>query len=139
LANAVRKARAVSKRFPGGWVLAADTMIEFSGRLYGKPRDRRQAIGWMTRLTGKVHRLATGVVLRKDRVEIRRVVLTRVKLRALDRAELGRVLRRPDQLAGGYAIRRGRDPLVERIWGSFTNVVGLPMETVLPLLRRLHV
>lgn len=93
----------------------------------------------MTRLTGKVHRLATGVVLRKDRVEIRRVVLTRVKLRALDRAELGRVLRRPDQLAGGYAIRRGRDPLVERIWGSFTNVVGLPMETVLPLLRRLHV
>jgi predicted house-cleaning NTP pyrophosphatase (Maf/HAM1 superfamily) len=40
-------------------------------------------------------------------------------------------------MAGGYAIRPGRDPLVEKISGSFTNVVGLPMEVVLPILRKL--
>jgi septum formation protein len=59
----------------------------------------------------------------------------------MDLVALKRVLRRsdPTRYAGGYAVRRRHDPLIERIDGSFSNVVGLPMETLVPLLRSLRI
>ncbi len=139
LANARRKAAAVARRHPGRWVLAADTLIEFEGSLHGKPRDFRAAEALLARMAGRAHRLATGVVLQRDRRRIERVAFTRVMMRAQPRERIRAVVRksRATRLAGGYAIRRGRDPLVERLRGSFTNVVGLPMEIVSPLLRSL--
>src|SRR5262245_50407356 len=65
LANARLKAAPVARRFPEDWVLAADTMIEFEGRLYGKPRDRKAALALLGAMAGRTHRLATGVVLRR--------------------------------------------------------------------------
>jgi septum formation protein len=135
LENAKRKARAVSRLFPDRWVLAADTLIEYGGRIYGKPKDRKGAVRVLARLAGRTHNLSTAVVLRKGRRVLRRIDRTRVTLRALSAAQISKILRRPEKLAGGYAIRRGRDPLVRSIDGSFTNVVGLPMEVVLPMLR----
>lgn len=138
LANAERKAAAVSRRCPGRWVLAADTLIEFEGKQYGKPRSAAAAVALLTRLAGHTHRLATAVVLQCGDRKIQRVAFTRVTMRAQPRSKIAAVVRRsrPTRLAGGYAIRPGRDPLVERLGGSFTNVVGLPMEIVVPLLRR---
>lgn len=138
LENARRKARSVARKVPGRWVLAADTLIEFRGRKFGKPAGPAAAVRTLLAMAGKTHRLATGVVLRKGSRELSTVAISRVRLRRLDPDGIRRALRglRPERFAGGYAIRRGRDPLVESIRGSFSNVVGLPLERVTPLLRK---
>lgn len=149
LENARRKARAVD----GDRVLAADTMVAYRGRLYGKPPSRETAVRWLARMAGRTHVIATGVVFREGGRAVERYVETKVTLRALDRASIARLLSTydPTKFAGGYVMRRGagppepaggsggdarrrRDPLIENIDGSFTNVMGLPMEAVLPLI-----
>jgi septum formation protein len=137
-ANARRKAAAVAGRFPHTWVLAADTMIAFEGRIYGKPPHLKAALRLLRRLAGRTHTLGTAFVLQKDRFRIGKFVTSRVTLR--ENPPLEEILRRqdPTRLAGGYAIRPKNDPLVERIEGSVTNVIGLPMETLEPLLRQLN-
>ncbi|MBI5367271.1 MAG: Maf family protein [Planctomycetes bacterium] len=137
-ANARRKALAVARRAPDAVVLAADTAIEVDGRPFGKPRSRAEALAVLLRLAGREHRLATGIcVAERGRVRVGATV-SRVRLRALPRARLAALLARydPTAFAGGYSIRRGRDPLVARVTGSRSNVMGLPMEQVAPLLAR---
>lgn len=138
MANARLKAGAVARRFPDTWVLAADTMIADGGRIYGKPRDRKAAARLLRRLAGRTHVLGTGVVLQKGRFRIARYVTSRVTLRPDPPVEKVLARRDPTRFAGGYAIRPGRDPLIEKIEGSVTNVIGLPMERVGPLLKALE-
>ncbi|MFN3485502.1 MAG: Maf family protein [Planctomycetota bacterium] len=137
LANARRKAAAVARRFPNTWVLAADTMLEFRGRLYGKPRSRAAAERLLRRLAGRTHVIGTAFVLQKNTFRIERFVRSRVTLR--ENPPLGKILLRydPTRFAGGYALKPRRDPLVARVEGSVTNVIGLPMEELEPLLRNL--
>lgn len=137
LENALRKARAVARRFPDRWILAADTLIEYRGKIYGKPRDRKSAVAVLASLAGKTHNLSTAVVLQRGRRVWRRIDRTQVTLRPLTPGQISKIVRNPEKLAGGYAIRPGRDPLVESIRGSFSNVVGLPMDVVMPLLKKL--
>lgn len=137
LANAKRKADAVARRFSDTWVLAADTMIEFDGKIYGKPRDRKAAVRLLRRLAGKTHVLATGAVLQKGSFRILKYVTSKVTLHADPPIE--RLVKRsdPTQYAGGYKIREKNDPLIAKIEGSVSNVVGLPMEALAPLLKSL--
>jgi len=137
LANAKLKAAAVAKRFPDTWVLAADTMIAYRGKIYGKPSSRKAALRLFRLLAGKTHILATGVCLRKGRIRIVKCVTSRVVVRKDPPIE--KVLRThdPTRFAGGYAIRARNDPMIERIEGSRSNVIGLPMEVLEPLLRDL--
>jgi septum formation protein len=134
--NARRKARAVAERHPGQPVLAADTIVVCEGRVLGKPADEEMAkkmLGW---LSGRTHEVVTGVVLvLPDGKKIREsVVRTRVKFRSLETPEVEAYVKEVDVLdkAGAYALQDGGDRLVERVEGSRSNVIGLPMETVLP-------
>ena len=134
--NARRKARAVAEKHPGQPVLAADTIVVCEGRVLGKPADEevaRQMLAW---LSGRTHEVVTAAVLvLPDGKKIREsVVRTRVKFRELAVAEVEAYVREIDVLdkAGAYALQDGGDRLVERVEGSRSNVVGLPMETVLP-------
>ena len=134
--NARRKAQAVAERHPGQPVLAADTIVVCEGRILGKPADEemaRQMLGW---LSGRTHEVVTAVVLvLPDGKKIREsVVRTRVKFRELGKAEVEAYVREIEVLdkAGAYALQDGGDRLVERVEGSRSNVIGLPMETVLP-------
>jgi len=134
--NARRKARAVAEKHPGQPVLAADTIVVCEGRVLGKPADEevaRQMLAW---LSGRTHEVVTAAVLvLPDGKKIREsVVRTRVKFRELAAAEVEAYVREIDVLdkAGAYALQDGGDRLVERVEGSRSNVVGLPMETVLP-------
>lgn len=134
-ANARRKAKAVVERNPRRAVLAADTLV-VCGKNHGKPADEpmaREMLGW---LSGRVHEVVTAAVLmmpggKKSREA---VVRTRVMFRALARAEVEAYVREVDVLdkAGAYALQDGGDRLVERVEGSRSNVIGLPLETVLP-------
>jgi len=135
-ANARRKAKAVVERNLGKPVLAADTLVICEGRIMGKPADEemaKQMLGW---LSGRIHEVITAAVLmmpggKKSREAI---VRTRVKFRPLEAREVSDYVREVDVLdkAGAYALQEGGDRLVERVEGSRTNVIGLPMETVLP-------
>lgn len=138
MTNARLKADAVARRFPTEWVLAADTMISYGGRIYGKPRDRKAAVRLLRSLSGKTHVLGTGVVLQKGSFRIVKFVTSKVTVR--DNPPVEKIVSRmdPTRYAGGYAIRARNDPLIRRIDGSVTNVIGLPMEVVEPLLRRLN-
>lgn len=134
--NARRKARAVAERHPGQPVLGADTIVVCEGRVLGKPANEevaKQMLGW---LSGKTHEVVTAVVLvLPDGKKIREsVVRTRVKFRELGLTEVESYVRETDVLdkAGAYALQDGGDRLVERVEGSRSNVIGLPMETVLP-------
>jgi septum formation protein len=137
VANARLKAAAVARRFPTDWVLAADTMIAFGGRIYGKPRDLKAARRLLERLSGRTHVLGTGVVLQKGSFRIVKYVTSKVTLR--EDPPLDRILAKGDAVkyAGGYAIRLRNDPLIARVDGSVSNVIGLPLEAVRPLLDQL--
>jgi septum formation protein len=136
--NARRKGAIVARRHPDDWVLSADTMITLDGRFYGKAKNLADGVHTLLKFAGRTHELATGVVLRRGVRVIEKIVRSRVSMRPNDRAAIERVCRRrdPRRFAGGYAIQEQDDPLVTRVDGSFSNVVGLPMEVVTPLLRR---
>ncbi len=134
--NARRKARAVAGRKPGLAVLAADTIVVCQGKILGKPADEEMARQMLTSLSGHIHEVVTAVVLvLPDGKKIREsVVRTRVKFRNLSPEEVDDYVRSTDVLdkAGAYALQEGGDRIVERVEGSRSNVIGLPMEIVLP-------
>lgn len=134
LENARRKGIVVARRHPDAWVLSADTMIEFEGRIHGKPSGHEDGVELLARMAGRTHRLATGVVLRRRSRAIERVAITLVTMKNNSRERIAKIVKTPTRFAGGYAIEERNDPLVDHVEGSFTNVVGLPMEVVVPLL-----
>jgi septum formation protein len=138
--NAYRKARLVAKRFPDALVLAADTLVCLETELFGKPADLAEAQRMLERLQGRPHRVITGTCLVHLR-EHRQAVFTEstaVVFRRLDEADIQEYFRRVNPLdkAGAYAIQEKGDLIVERIEGSYSNVVGLPMEWLLAELER---
>ena len=137
LENARRKASPHPSKNPDSWVLSADTRIEFEGKIYGKPSGREEGVDLLHKMGGKVHLLATGVVLRRGKRIIEKVVKTKVTIRPTDKKSLRKYVTKPQRFAGGYSIRKKNDPVVQKVQGSFSNVVGLPMETVTPILVRL--
>ena len=132
LVNAYRKARAVAKRHPGALVLGADTLVYLGTTLYGKPANLADARRMLRELAGHTHQVVTGVCLLH--VAKRRCRLfaetTRVTFRPLTRAEINAYLAAIEPLdkAGAYAIQDRGGEIVEHIHGSFSNVVGLPVE-----------
>jgi septum formation protein len=130
--NAYRKARAVAKKFPDSLVLGADTLVYLGTRLFGKPTNMEDAFAMLEQLRGKTHEVVTGVCLMHLRQHRERVfqVSTLVTFRPLDEADIRRYLARVNPLdkAGAYAIQEEGDLIVESVLGSYTNVVGLPVE-----------
>ena len=123
------KARAVHARVPGTWVLAADTAVALENEILGLPRDAAEAAAMLRRLAGREHRVLTAVVLLSPQNRIAaRSVETSVTFRALDDAEIARYVASGEPLdkAGAYGIQGRGGVLVDRVHGSYSNVVGLP-------------
>jgi septum formation protein len=130
--NAYRKARAVSKRFPDMLVIGADTVVYLDTMAYGKPRSMEEAGEMLSRLQGRSHQVVTGVCLVHLRRHRQRLFSdsTVVTFRPLNDSQIHRYLEavRPFDKAGAYAIQEQGDELIESIDGSYSNVVGLPLE-----------
>jgi septum formation protein len=128
------KAAMVAARRSTSWVLAADTTVELDGEIFGKPLDGEDAARMLTRLAGREHRVATGfALLAPGGIERSAdVVVTRVRFRAVDDAAIRAYVDsdEPTGKAGGYAIQGQGAALIDRIDGSFTNVIGLPLVEV---------
>lgn len=134
LRMADEKAAAAAERRPTAWVLAADTVVALDDVALGKPRTHEEAVGMLTQLSGRAHVVYTGVVLlRPASVPAERAVIaTRVSFRALGAAEIRAYVASGEPLdrAGAYAIQGAGAHLVDRVEGSYTNVIGLPLAEV---------
>lgn len=134
-----RLARAKAGAIPGDGrpVLGADTAVVLDGSILGKPADTADAARMLRALSGREHRVHSAVALvAGDRCE-ECCVTVRVRMRQLDDAEIDAYCRTGEPLdkAGGYAIQGRAAAFVERIDGSYTAVVGLPLYETLALLR----
>lgn len=129
---AVEKAAVITENIPDRLVLAADTVIGLDGRIVGKPSDAAEAASLLRAMSGRWHSVFTGYALRGPAVEISRVIETRVKFRDLPDKEIDAYVASGEGLdkAGAYAIQGGAAHMVEKIDGSYTNVVGLPLAEV---------
>src|SRR5262245_46203698 len=136
------KAAAVAKQVPDGLILAADTVGWLDGQVIGKPADEADARRILTTLGGRDHELWTGVVLwrRPDDLQICWQELSRVFCKKMTPNELDAYLatRQWQGCSGAYAIQEKDDPYVQLRSGSISNVIGLPMESLVQNLRLLE-
>ncbi len=141
--NAKLKATAVAALNPDAVVLGADTIVTLESEIFGKPRDLDDAGRILRKLVGKTHEVITGIALIEPNVErmTLRAARSTVTFRTLSTAEIDAYLKivNPIDKAGAYAAQNSPNVIIERIDGSFTNVVGLPMELIRPLLRSIGV
>ena len=131
--NACLKAEAVARDHPDATVIGADTLVWIAGEPLGKPADMEEARALLRKLSGRSHTVCTGVCLvRPDGSTERFHVLTEVEFRELDDAAIEDYLALVHTLdkAGGYAIQEHGERVVVGIRGSYSNVVGLPVDEV---------
>jgi septum formation protein len=140
--NAELKAMAVALARPNEIVLGADTVVVLDGDVFGKPRDFAHAEEMLGRMAGRIHEVITGVCM----VEWHRPMIvkfsetTRVKFRALSAEQIRGYLGSIDPLdkAGAYAAQEDGGRIIECLEGSFSNVVGLPIERTVEALKHLR-
>ncbi|MEP7270849.1 MAG: Maf family protein [Acidobacteriota bacterium] len=136
------KATAAASQLPGTHlVLGADTTVVIEDEVAGKPIDAGDATRMLRALSGKWHEVLTGVTLVQDNQWQSDVTVTRVRFANLSDAEIRWYVAtgEPFGKAGAYAIQGCASLFVERIEGSYSNVVGLPLETVYRLAREFRV
>ena len=130
--NAHRKARAVAKKIPDALVLGADTLVFLEGAVLGKPADLAEARSMLARLQGRTHQVVTGVSLIHLRGHRERIfaVSTDVTFRPLDESQIDAYIAKTNPLdkAGSYGIQDYGELIISEISGSYSNVVGLPLE-----------
>lgn len=135
------KALDVSLKSIGRFFIGADTIVVCSGEIMGKPRDEADAARMLGKLSGVPHDVITGFAVYdkgEDRLHTA-AVTTKVYFKRLLNAEITAYIATgcPMDKAGAYAIQGGAAHMVERIEGSYTNVVGLPLCEVVETLREM--
>ena len=131
-ALAVKKARAVARDHPDRLVIGADTVVSIDGRILGKPSDAEDARRMLSLLSGRMHRVYTGIALIKnDRVKSF-YDETAVHFYKLSDEEIRAYIAtgEPMDKAGAYGIQGRGCTLVQRIEGDFFNVVGFPIAKI---------
>lgn len=138
--NAALKADWVAERHPDAIVLGADTTVFIDNHALNKPGDLAEARAMLRRLSGRTHMVFTGLAVRRvrDGLRIDEGVASEVTFKALDDAMIGEYLAQVHTLdkAGGYGIQERGDLIIAGYRGSFTNIVGLPVETTKQILTR---
>jgi septum formation protein len=141
--NSIHKAALVAAKYPDAIVIAADTFGVIRGNIIGKPETAADAVKMLRSLSGKSHRVITGLtVIDSARHKmITRVVETRVYIKKMTKAEIENYVATGEPLdkAGAYAIQGLGAMIVEKITGDYYNVVGLPLYTLAAVLREFGV
>jgi len=131
------KADVAFANHPEAVVLAADTIVLVGGEIMGKPRDATDATRMLRLLSGREHEVLTGVAIVARRGAVVEVARTRVWVNPLTDAEIADYVATGEPLdkAGGYGIQGLGSRFIDRIQGSYSNVVGLPVALVYRLLK----
>jgi septum formation protein len=119
---------------PDCTVIGCDTIVVFGGQILGKPKDREDAVSTLKRLSGKIHNVITGVCVRRGDKKLVDFANTEVRFNVLDDKFINEYVDggSPMDKAGSYGIQDGG--VVKEYYGSYTNVVGLPVGLVKKML-----
>lgn len=143
LKAAVMKAESILNEVKEGIVIAADTIIELDGKAIGKPRNLKEAKEILLKLTGRKHKVVTGIIVIecKEKKRITAIVETEVYMKKLSEEEIEAYIKTGEPLgkAGAYAIQELGAVLIERINGCFYNVVGLPIPKLYEMLKKVNI
>ena len=137
---ALAKAKNVAEKYPDSLVIGADTVVDFAGEIIGKPADSKEAEQITRKLFSAPHKVITAIALvrRSDGIELCESDITTVHPKSLTDKQIAEHIKSGSwqDKAGAYAIKETGDEFVEKIEGSLTNVMGLPMELLQRLLKR---
>ena len=140
---ALAKAKSVARKYPASFVIGADTIVDFRGRIIGKAADAKEAEQITGKLFSAPHKVITGVAIVRlsDGTELVQSDSTTVYPRKMTPGQIADHIKGGSwrDKAGAYAIQETGDEFVEKIDGSLTNVMGLPMELLESLLAGLNV
>lgn len=134
------KAAAVARVHRGRWILAADTIVLLGEELLEKPSDSRDAVRMLSAIAGRTHTVYTGVTLQnvERHYQDTRVAESEVRILPLSEGDIEWYVATGEPLdkAGAYAVQGIGAMFIDSIHGSYTNVVGLPLATLLLMLRK---
>jgi len=138
--TAIEKAKAAAGEIEEGIIIAADTIVVKDNRILEKPRDKQDAIRMLKMLSGTAHFVYTAVVMldkKSGRMELE-LEKTKVEMRKLDYKEIEKYVNsgEPMDAAGAYKIQEGAASFIKRIEGCYYNVVGLPLATLIEMLKK---
>ncbi len=129
---ALAKAIDVAQKYPDCLVIGADTVVDFEGQIIGKPTNAKEAERITEKLFSKPHKVITGIAIVRlcNGIELSESDTTTVYPKRLTSEQIAEHIKSESwrDKAGAYAIKENGDEFVERIEGSLTNVMGLPME-----------
>lgn len=135
------KGKGYGKQNTEGWILGADTLVYFRGRLLGKPADRAEACRMIGEMTGHIHWVYTGIALRNIQTGKEKTAFakTKVKFKKWDKKKIKKYLAKAQPLdkAGAYAIQVCPS-IVASYQGSLSNVIGLPVKLLRKMLRQIE-
>ena len=137
---AEKKLDKIAKENVNEFVLAADTVVELEGRIFGKPKSREEAKSFLKILSGKTHKVITAYVFKNisKNIVIKDVVISKVKFYDLDDETIKWYLdtSEPFDKAGAYGIQGQGRVLVEKIEGDYFAIMGFPVSNFLKNLRK---
>ena len=138
---AAARARLRARGLPEAPILAADTTVALGRRILGKPRDAADAAAMLSALSGHTHRVLSAIAVSAGRRTLFALNVSRVHFAALAAADVDAYIasREPFGKAGAYAIQGGAAAWIERIDGSYTGIMGLPLHETARLLRQARV
>ncbi|PGH20965.1 septum formation protein Maf [Fusobacterium polymorphum] len=138
---AEKKLEQIAKNNVNEFILAADTVVELNGKVFGKPKNREEAFKFLKTLSSKVHRVITAYVFKNisKNILIREVVVSEVKFFDLDNDTINWYLDtgEPFDKAGAYGIQGYGRVLVEKIDGDYYSIMGFPISNFLKNLRKI--
>lgn len=135
---AAAKARAVAAQHPGDLVFGFDTVVDCGGEVFGKPADEADAVRMLRALSGRAHKVHTGVCLCRDGRAASTVETTIVHFAPIEEADLLAYVRTPEPYdkAGAYAIQGHAALWCSGLEGCYYNIMGLPVHRAAQLLRQ---
>ena len=130
--NACLKANAAARQHPEALVIGADTVVVCGGESFGKPHSPEEAAAMLKKLSGRAHQVMSGVSLQcvKYRLDHSFTEISQVVFKELDDAAIREYMRLVNVMdkAGAYAIQEHAELILDRLEGSLSNVIGLPVE-----------
>ena len=125
----MEKAAIIRQDYPDALIIAADTIVVIDGKILGKPHEEKDARDYLTLLEGRTHEVYTGYTIMYKGENKTKVIRTRVHFRAMSEKEILWYIATGEPLdkAGAYAVQGIGSIFVDRLEGSYTNVIGLPL------------
>ncbi len=135
------KASVIAKQYPQAAVIGADTVVVLDGEVLGKPKDSEDAVRMLERLQGRNHQVLGGYTVLNNGERLTESCQTAVSFIKLSLAEIKAYVATGEPLdkAGAYGAQGIGAAFVEKIEGSYTNVVGLPLRECIAALRRMGI